>query len=208
MITFDHASCGVGRAVETLFGVTKSGIADQEGHELFNGALFANGLASDATGRIALAATRERSIHYFEQVSEGLKPYKKIAVAGGPDNLSVTEGGDVVAAVHPSMIRLALHRKLGLGAAPSRVIEISADGTSVSTLFDDASGELFSGATVGVMIDKCSLPDRRRTLGCSSVSIRMTAHLPAPLSQLSPLIKQDNEVARYRRRRVCREASG
>ena len=45
---------------------------------------------------------------------------------------------------------MALHRRLGIGRAPSRIIKANPQTGAVEILFDDPDGALFSAATVAV----------------------------------------------------------
>lgn len=70
---------------------------------------------------------------------------------GSPDNLSATEAGAIVAAVHPSLIRLGLYRYGWTDHAPSRIVRIPPNDATPEILFDDPAGTLFSGATVAIL---------------------------------------------------------
>jgi arylesterase/paraoxonase len=72
-----------------------------------------------------------------------------IDLPGGPDNLSDSAQGTVVA-LHPRLIRLALYRYGFTGRAPSRMGLV--DGTGrIEILWDDPEGQAFSAATVGIL---------------------------------------------------------
>ena len=129
----------------------RSGLSDEKGAALFDGASYANGLARLDDGSIAMAATRERALLVLEGPGE-LKEGRRIALPGGPDNLTMS-GDKIVAAVHPSTMRLAAALKLGIGKAPSRVVKVDPANGFVDLLFDDPSGKTFAGATVAVERD-------------------------------------------------------
>ncbi len=150
LATFDHAACGWRAGLEDIFSLKRSGVAAGD-YVLFDNAQFANGLARTSAGDLVLAATRERAIYVMDETSKGLKPRKRIAVPGGPDNLTVAADGAVVAAVHPSLVKMGAHRKLGIGRAPSRIVKAEPETGRVEILFDDPTGALFSAATVGVL---------------------------------------------------------
>lgn len=147
--TFDHASCGLGAGLENIFRLKRSGLADESG-PLFAKAAFANGVARLDNGDIAMAATRESAILRLEPSPEGYSEGGRIALPGRPDNLTLAEDGKLVAALHPSLPKLAFARKLGLGKAPSRIVEADLSTGSVSLLFDDPKAALFSAATAAV----------------------------------------------------------
>lgn len=152
LVSIDHRACGIRAALEDLTGARGGGIVGATGERLFSGARFANGVASLPAEAFALGATRENAVIILERSGGELRPSRRIRTPGGPDNLSVAEDGDIIAAVHPSLIRFAFARKLGWGRAPSRIIRIQPDAGAVETLVDDRQGRLFSGATAAVEI--------------------------------------------------------
>ena len=101
----------------------------------------------------AVAATREKAVHIFTKDEGGRAQHVVADVPGAPDNVTFAGDGDVIAALHPNLIRLALNRKLGLGKAGSRIVRINAQSHDADLLFDDPSGAVFSAATVGVETD-------------------------------------------------------
>lgn len=151
LVSFDHGACNWRRSLEDAFVLRRSGVSDEKGATLFDGASYANGLARLDDGSIAMAATRERALLILEGPGR-LKEARRIALPGGPDNLTMS-GDKIVAAVHPSTMRLAASLKLGIGEAPSRVVKVDPADGSVDLLFDDPSGKTFAGATVAVERD-------------------------------------------------------
>ena len=148
VFTFDHASCGWRASLEDALLLRRSGVGVGNGPALFDRAAYANGIVGLDDGVIAVAATREKAIVVLS--GEGtLRETKRIALPGGPDNLTLSDDG-IVAAVHPSILRLAVSSKLGLGAAPSRVLKVDPATGAAVLLFEDRTGRLFSGATVAV----------------------------------------------------------
>lgn len=147
--TFDHASCGRGAFWEDVFGAKKSGAINQNNDVLTDQLGFANGIVRDGD-KIFIAATREKAIYRFQDEGNALALQQRFNVDGAPDNLSLSAGGNIVAALHPSLFRLALNRKLGIGKSPSRIVRIDPKNGRQAVLFDDPSGGLFSAATVGV----------------------------------------------------------
>lgn len=148
LISFDHERCDWRSGLEDALSLHRSGVAADDGARLFDAALFANGIARTEDGRIALAATREKALLLMDERGEGLKVSSRIALPGGPDNLTVSADGGVVAAVHPSLLLMGLDRRLALGAAPSRIVKADPNSGGVEVLFDDPGGALFSAATV------------------------------------------------------------
>lgn len=145
--SFDHGSCGAGAGLENVFGLKRSGVA-RNGETLFDKARFANGLAHAPDGDLVVAATRENALIVLG--GEGFSESARIAVPGGPDNITIAYDGGIVAAAHPSLFSLMLNRKFGARAAPSRIVKADAATGAVEILFDDPSGRLFSAATVAV----------------------------------------------------------
>ncbi|MEM0943564.1 MAG: hypothetical protein AAGI70_06405 [Pseudomonadota bacterium] len=101
----------------------------------------ANGIAV-GPGGFVVAETRAARLRFADGT--------RLALPGGPDNLSPTPGG-VIAALHPSLIRLALYRFGWAPRAPSRIVAIDFATQAVEILFDDSAGAVFSGATVAVL---------------------------------------------------------
>ena len=148
--SFDHGACGWRGGVEQVFNLKRSGLALNGVGPVYAEAGFANGLALTGEGAIVMAATRENALIFFEQRPGGVEEGKRIRIPGGPDNLSLSHDGGVVAAAHPSMLRLALNRKLGVGRAPPRIVKADPETGATTLLFDDPSGRLFSAATVAI----------------------------------------------------------
>ncbi|MEX6633924.1 NHL repeat-containing protein [Hyphococcus lacteus] len=151
LTSFDHASCGWQAGIENLFNLKRSGFANGS-NPIFKGVGFANGIEVTANGDIALAATRENALIILDPNNGNVSELARIELPGGPDNLTITSDGKIIAAIHPKMLRLALNRKLGLGKAPSRIVKADPDTAEVEILFDDPDGTNFSAATVGISL--------------------------------------------------------
>ena len=110
------------------------------------------------SGAIVMAATREKSLIVFDERSGAVEEASRIAIPGGPDNLSTTRDGKIIAAAHPSLWRLGLNRKMNIGKAPSRIVKADIESGLVEVLFDDPnripSEETFSAATIAVETDR------------------------------------------------------
>ncbi|MEZ5921755.1 MAG: hypothetical protein R3C60_10440 [Parvularculaceae bacterium] len=150
LVSFDHAACDWRAGVENIFGEKKSGFVSEKTAKKFVGARFANGLARLPSGEIALAATREQSVLMLEQQGKAYSVKKRMRTPGSPDNLSVDAAGRIIAALHPSLISIALERKLGVGRSASRAVRIDAETGEVDLLFDDPKAKFISAATVAV----------------------------------------------------------
>lgn len=152
--SFDHGSCGAGAIVENVFSVPRSGIMDNLGEVVFGKTVFANGLAMLPDGRIALAATREKAVRLVEVGSNGKWTQStRIKLPGAPDNLTTDQQGKLIAAVHPSLISLAVQRRWGRGRASSSIVQIDPATASVRQLFLDKKASLFSAATAAVVFN-------------------------------------------------------
>jgi len=119
-------------------------LGEPGGPVTLRGALdFANGLAIDRAGRTWIAETRADRI---TDVASG----RQIALPGGPDNLTLAPDGRILAALHPSLVRYALHRFGWPGGdrAATRIVAVDPDSGATEVLLDDPDGATFSGATV------------------------------------------------------------
>lgn len=162
LISYDHDACDWRAGLEDALTLKRSGVAAEDGYALFDKAAFANGVTRSDAGELVLAATREKSLLVLTQTAKGLAEDRRIDLPGGPDNLKPAEGHSVIAAVHPSLMRMGLHRRLGLGRAPSRIVRADLESGAVEILFDDPAGDLFSAATVAA--------ERRGALVAGSVT--------------------------------------
>lgn len=142
LATLDRGPCpGEGRGA-----LVELGPDGTPPRNLAGGYRFANGLAFDADGRLWLAETRAARLR---APAGGLRR----DLPGHPDNLALAPDGRLLVALHPSLLRLALHRygwPLG-GRAPSRIVALDPETARVTTLFDDPGGRVFPGATVAVI---------------------------------------------------------
>ena len=158
ILSFDHGAEGIGASLEDAFALRKSGILDlATGTTLFNKARFANGVDAIAHGKIAFAATRDQSVFVLQpQLTDhdAAKVVQRIRLPGGPDNLSDGLDGTLLAALHPSLLRMGAHRKLALGRAPSRIVRIDPATGDLALVFEDQHGTLFQAATVAVEDEK------------------------------------------------------
>jgi arylesterase/paraoxonase len=159
LFTGDHGSCGeLGVALENIFALDRSfvGLFDgQRARVVITGIAFANGILADpAADRLYVAATRDDAVLIY-RLSEALAadapltaPLGRLPTPGGPDNLSRAVDGRILAAVLPSLLRLALHRYgwPGGATAPSRIVALT-PGDGMEILFDD-DGRRLSAATV------------------------------------------------------------
>lgn len=166
LFTSDHGGCGWAAGVlEDVLNLHRGFVGlVEEGRALVlaTGIGFANGLLPDpAADRLFVAATREDAVLVYRLSAllegNGAAVPERIAVPGGPDNLSHAAGGvlagRVLAAVHPSLFALALHRfglPFGLpggATAPTRIVALGPNGVEVVAEDD---GRRLSGATVAV----------------------------------------------------------
>ena len=157
LVTYDHSLCGWRAMIEDVFNLKRSGIVRPDDSALlFKGLSYANGLARLSEHKYAIAATRENAIVFVEErlgimaKGEKLQESVRVELPGGPDNLTMSADGDIIAALHPSLLWIGAHRKLGIERAPSRIVAIDPDNGKVSLLYEDLRGDQFSAATVGV----------------------------------------------------------
>lgn len=142
-VSLDVGHCG---GVDILFSSGRALEIAPDGSQRLTaaGLAFANGLAL-APGDLAVAETRGDRLRLV--MSE-----REVALPGGPDNLTVTDDGRILAALHPSLIRLALYRFGWRARAPSRIVAVEPASGAVTVLYDDPGGALFSGATAALQV--------------------------------------------------------
>lgn len=153
LLTFDHSDCGAGAVLENVFALRRSGFVSTDAKLTFDAAGHANGIAAIGDGRIAVAATRERSIHFVRPEPGDAFEVERVRVPGAPDNLTVAADGALIAAVHPSLLQIGLARKLGVGRSGSRIISLAPDSKAIKALFDDPTGDVIAAATVGLLVE-------------------------------------------------------
>ncbi len=161
-LTLDRAGCPGIAIGEMLPGraegrVARMGVSDDASarlRALAGGLAFPNGIVSVSRGGetlVAVGETRRARLRLLALgPGEATEPRGEIALPGGPDNLTLAPEG-IVAALHPSLVRLAGYRRGLTGSAPSRIALVDPEGGGVEILYDDPDGRLLSGATVGVL---------------------------------------------------------
>lgn len=152
-VSHDHAACGWRGGLENVLGSRESGISGVEGANVFSGVRHANGVVATPDGRLALAATRDKAIFLLKEGEGAFSVEKKIELSGGPDNLTLSVGDEIIAAVHPSLLAIGLQRRLGVGKAGSRIVAVDPASGKTRLLFDDPRGALFQAATAAVLAD-------------------------------------------------------
>ncbi|GAA4259241.1 hypothetical protein GBZ26_09435 [Azospirillum formosense] len=153
LFTSSHGGCGWSAVIEdNVFGGRHGFVGLVENNDaraLIGGIGFANGLFPEPShDRLTVAATREDALLVY-RLSDPQAPPRRIAVPGGPDNLTMAPDGRLLAALHPSPFRLALHRYgwPGGAAAPTRVAALGLAGTEILL---DEDGQRFPAATVAL----------------------------------------------------------
>ena len=149
-VSFDHAACGWRGGIEDIFASRVSGLDSADGVDVFEGARHANGVVATKDRQLALAATRDKSVLILDQDSSGFATDKTISVPGAPDNLTISDGGKIVAALHPSLFAIGAERRLGWGRSGSRVVSLDPDSGAVDLLFDDPKATLMSAASAAI----------------------------------------------------------
>lgn len=150
-VSFDHAACGWRGGVEDLFSSKASGIDLANGAPVFEKARHANGLAILPDRHLALASTRDKSVLVLDERADGFEVVRRIELPGAPDNVTVAENGNIIAAVYPSLFAIGAQRKLGVGRSGSRIVEADPATGETTLLFDDPDGKIISAASVGLM---------------------------------------------------------
>jgi len=141
-VTLDRGDCGLawadlkpgsttGRVISVDLDSLAAPKIEQSGLE------FANGIAG-----LYVSETRASRLRHRLDLP--------LEVPGGPDNLTWDGLGGLIAALHPSVYRLAAYRYGYQDTSPTRIVRVDLD-RNVEVLLDDPSGDLFSGATVAVL---------------------------------------------------------
>jgi hypothetical protein len=141
-VTLDRGDCGLawadlkpGATTGRVISVNLAGLAPPKVEQ--TGLAFANGIAG-----LYVAETRGWRLHHLLD--------RAVEVPGGPDNLNWDGLGGLIAALHPSLFRLAAYRYGYHDTAPTRIVRVDLD-RNVEVLFDDPAGQVFSGASVAVL---------------------------------------------------------
>ena len=141
-VTLDRGDCGLswadwkpGSATGRVVSVDLGGLASPKIEQ--TGLAFANGIAG-----LYVAETRAARLHHRMDLP--------LALPGGPDNLTWDGLGGLIAALHPSLFRIAAYRYGYQDRAPSRIVRVELD-RKIEVLFDEPAGALFSGASVAVL---------------------------------------------------------
>lgn len=159
-VSRDHgADTRLGLWVEDLLGLARASVvhlpADgARATPVLTGVTFANGLAM-VNSRLYVAATREDAVRVLEV--EAGKVGDAIPMPGSPDNLNLAaDGAHLLAAVHPSTLRLGLALRGWADAAGvgSRVVVVDTRDPQASPrlVLDDAEGIVLRGATAAEAI--------------------------------------------------------
>lgn len=195
LATREYGACGgVRRWAEVIFGLREAKVLhvqhapeeDGMGAEppidaLIDDLGLANGIALGPDGRtLAVAATREQRVRFYDVVAllagEGERALATtVDLDGGPDNLGWRADGQLLVAVHPSLMGagMARYRWFGRDRAGSRVVAIDPQTGESTLLVDDSDGELLNMATSTTAFDDvvvaagvldsallvCSVPD-------------------------------------------------
>ena len=165
IVTLDRKACDWTSSIEDAFNQARGSIVRIDNDPL-NGIhmdpavgrlRFPNGVAVDRGRNLAVvAATRDRALLVYDledlMTKEDVEPVKRIAVPGGPDNLSWRRNGELLVALHPELTKTGFYRRRWFGAkkAPSRIASVNIRKGDVEVLFDDPTGDIFSAATVAV----------------------------------------------------------
>ena len=155
-VTLDRGDCGLswadlkpGSTTGRVVSVNLGGLAPPKVE--VTGLSFANGIAG-----LYVAETRESRLHH--------RLDRPVELPGGPDNLTWDGVGGLIAALHPSLFRIAAYLHGYRDTAPTRVVRVNLD-RKVEVLFDDPAGEVFSGASVAVLSDGVLVAGSMRDAG-------------------------------------------
>ncbi len=151
LISLDRAKCPGWAFDERVFGARKARLVrhglDDKTTTLAGGLFFANGVARLGDDVLAVAETRAKQVRIIDGDGAGAK----LKTPGAPDNLTRAPDGRLVVALQPDLIAFARYRYGRRDRAPSRIIALDPATGATELLFEDRSGDLFSGATVGLL---------------------------------------------------------
>ena len=157
-ITRDHESCGLWRQKwDNVFKPKSSSLLrmPQDNSKLSivpKNLSYANGVAHHPYSGVYTSETRKKRVS--QQLRNGKIPRGhsagNVILPGGPDNLTVTPQGDILAALHPNLIRFAAFRA-GWGPRIKSRFAIIAPNKSFNTY--DIPADIMSGATVALKVD-------------------------------------------------------
>lgn len=150
LVTIDHAGCGWRSGVEDVLGAKLSRVINGDGETVLGGLGYANGIVVTPKGEIVVAATREKSLYIVSSTKDASVGKQFVKLQAAPDNLTLSDAGRIVAAVHPSLATMGLQRRLGIGRSPSRVVEVDLGSGEQQVLFDDPDAKLISAATAAI----------------------------------------------------------
>lgn len=147
-VTIDRGACGTAFADLIPFGWRGRVLRLPGDQSMADGLAFPNGIAALPDG-LAVAETRGRRIRLLRVAGQG-DGGTSVAMPGAPDNLTRGPDGSLIVALHPSLLRLALHRRGWLAHAPTRIARLDPATGAVELLYDDPAGRILSGATVAL----------------------------------------------------------
>lgn len=152
-VTLDRADCPGLSARDALFPAGRGRLVAValEGGRLGPIAPERDGLTHPNGVLAARIAGQERIVVAETRAGRLAWPGGSVPTPGAPDNLTGGPAGGIVAALHPSLFRLALYRYGWTGRAPSRAARIHPATGATEILFDDPRGRWFSAATVAVL---------------------------------------------------------
>ncbi len=151
LVTQDHQSCSLAQqGRENIFN-PKSGSLTYFGPKKESPALkdlyFANGITAN-NRNIFVAETRAKQISIYQN-DGALSPSHTVKLPGGPDNLTLNEAGEIIAALHPNLIGFAAYRA-GWGPRVKSRFAIMSAQQSLTTY--DVGADILSGATVALQV--------------------------------------------------------
>jgi hypothetical protein len=161
VVTNDHGCDGWPDWLEDVLRLARADVVTLEvsengpvtGAVLAQGITFANGITATADGMLYVAATRERALRAYRWSAGELGGkalfLRKIALPGGPDNITQSTDGRLLIAVHPSLFELGRYRYRwwGRSHAPSRIVAIRPEEKRPIVYLNDPKGDVISAAT-------------------------------------------------------------
>ncbi|SDG11103.1 SMP-30/Gluconolaconase/LRE-like region-containing protein [Limimonas halophila] len=159
-VTRDHGACrGFGRWLEMTLGLDRAKLLRVELtnepriRTVADELAMANGVTLGPDGaRLAVAETRGERIRIYDAEAVHAGPVATHPLPGGPDNLTWSESGPILAAVHDSLTAtgMARYRVFGHRRAGSHVVAVDPATGGTQTLVRDRTGTRLNMATAAI----------------------------------------------------------
>ncbi len=142
------------RSIDTFLGLKSGKVLFYDGQRFLSAVdnlSFPNGIALDlAKNRIMVAETLSGYVSTYQLLeNNSIKQLDSFYVGVGIDNISTTESGGLIIAIHPNLWKLSRHMKDPDRSAYSKVVQIDLASKNQQILYQQ-SGEQISGVSAAV----------------------------------------------------------